>query len=112
MTDAGIRTTDAFSFLADEVGGVENIGFTRRDAYIFIQRIKRAKIELDGIGKIDYDCFGDVVIFDTSYRLNKYNLVCAPFIGVNNHWQNILLGVVFLFEETIESFTWVFTTFV
>ncbi|PKU62111.1 Protein FAR1-RELATED SEQUENCE 5 [Dendrobium catenatum] len=129
MTDAGIRTIDAFSFLADEVGGVENIGFTRRDAYNFIQKIKRAKIELgdtntlielfkerqlndnmfswdvqkdefdrllnffwvDAIGKIDYDCFGDVVIFDTSYRLNKYNLVCAPFVGVNNHWQNILL---------------------
>ncbi|KAI0519746.1 hypothetical protein KFK09_007205 [Dendrobium nobile] len=46
MTDAGIRTTDASSFLADEVGGVENIGFTRRDAYNFLQRIKRAKIEL------------------------------------------------------------------
>ncbi|KAI0512440.1 hypothetical protein KFK09_013079 [Dendrobium nobile] len=46
MTDAGIRTIDAFSFLADEVGGVENIGFTRRDAYNFIQKIKRAKIEL------------------------------------------------------------------
>ncbi|KAI0529376.1 hypothetical protein KFK09_001925 [Dendrobium nobile] len=45
-TDAGIRTIDAFSFLADEVGGVENIGFTRRDAYNFIQKIKRAKIEL------------------------------------------------------------------
>ncbi|PKU60072.1 Protein FAR1-RELATED SEQUENCE 5 [Dendrobium catenatum] len=129
MTDAGIRTIDAFSFLADEVGGVENIGFTRRDAYNFIQKIKRAKIELgdtntlielfkehqlndnmfswdvqkdefdrllnffwvDGIGKIDYDCFGDVVIFYTSYMLNKYNLVCAPFIGdlyrIRNKWS-------------------------
>ncbi|KAI0526901.1 hypothetical protein KFK09_002494 [Dendrobium nobile] len=46
MIDAGIRTIDAFSFLADEVGGVENIEFTRRDAYNFIQKIKRAKIEL------------------------------------------------------------------
>ncbi|PKU73402.1 Protein FAR1-RELATED SEQUENCE 5 [Dendrobium catenatum] len=137
MTDAGIRTTDAFSFLADEVGGVKNIGFTSRDAYNFIQRIKRAKIELedtntlielfkerqlndnmfswdvqkdefdrllnffwvDGIGKIDYDCFGDVIIFYTSYRLNKYNLVCAPFVGINNHWQNILLGMTFEFEN-------------
>ncbi|PKU84810.1 Protein FAR1-RELATED SEQUENCE 5 [Dendrobium catenatum] len=35
MTDAGIRTIDAFSFIADEVGGVENIRFTRRDAYNF-----------------------------------------------------------------------------
>ncbi|KAI0524535.1 hypothetical protein KFK09_003909 [Dendrobium nobile] len=69
MTEVGIRTIDAFSFLAFEVGGVENIGFTRRDAYNFIQKIKRATV--DGIGRIDYDCFGDVLIFYTSYKLNK-----------------------------------------
>ncbi|XP_028557088.1 protein FAR1-RELATED SEQUENCE 5-like [Dendrobium catenatum] len=45
MTEAGIRTIDAFSFLTYEVRGVENIGFTRRDAYNFIQKIKRVKIE-------------------------------------------------------------------
>ncbi|KAL0926229.1 hypothetical protein M5K25_002441 [Dendrobium thyrsiflorum] len=149
MTEAGIRTVDAFSYLADEVGGVKNLGFLKMDAYNFIQKEKRSKIEfgdtnaliqlfkdrqvddnmfawdvqfdefdsllifflVDGMSRIDYDYFGDVVIFDTSYRLNKYNLVCAPFVGVNNHWQNILLGVAFLSEETIESFTWLFTTF-
>ncbi|KAL0916162.1 hypothetical protein M5K25_013652 [Dendrobium thyrsiflorum] len=149
MTEAEIRTVDAFSYLANEVGGVENLGFLKMDAYNFIQKEKRSKIEfgdtnaliqlfkdrqvddsmfawdvqfdefdsllnffwVDGMSRIDYDCFGDVVIFDTSYRLNKYNLVCAPFVGVNNHWQNILLGVAFMSEETIESFTWLFTIF-
>ncbi|PKU74018.1 Protein FAR1-RELATED SEQUENCE 5 [Dendrobium catenatum] len=110
MTEAGIRTIDAFSFLVDEVGSVENIRFTRRDAYNFIKKIKEQRLNVDGIGRIDYDCFDDVVIFYTSYRLNNYNLVCAPFIGVNNHLKNILLGVAFLSEETIESFMWVFTT--
>ncbi|XP_028557216.1 protein FAR1-RELATED SEQUENCE 5-like [Dendrobium catenatum] len=112
MTDAGIRTIDAFTYLADEVGGREHVGFLRRDAYNFVQRNRRCKIETgdtnslieifknransdnmfvwevqydeedrlmnffwdDGVGRIDYDCFGDVIIFDTSYRLNKYNL--------------------------------------
>ncbi|PKU82121.1 Protein FAR1-RELATED SEQUENCE 5 [Dendrobium catenatum] len=139
MADAGIRTIDAFTYLADEVG----------DAYNFVQRNRRCKIETgdknslieifknrakndnmfvwevqydeedrlmnffwaDGVGRIDYDCFGDIIIFDTSYRLNKYNLACAPFVGVNNHWQNVLLGVAFLSEETVESFTWLFRTF-
>ncbi|PKU67575.1 Protein FAR1-RELATED SEQUENCE 3 [Dendrobium catenatum] len=55
----------------------------------------------DGVGRIDYDCFGDVIIFYTSYRLNKYNLACAPFVGVNNHWQNVLFMVAFLSEEII-----------
>ncbi|KAL0919012.1 hypothetical protein M5K25_011077 [Dendrobium thyrsiflorum] len=32
MTEAGIRTIDAFTYLADEVGGLENVGFSKRDA--------------------------------------------------------------------------------
>jgi len=40
ITDVGIRTIDAFSFLANEVGGVANIGLIRRDAYNFIQKTK------------------------------------------------------------------------
>ena len=39
----------------------------------------------DGNFKVDYDCFGDVVVFYTTYRTNKYNMICAPIVGVNNH---------------------------
>ncbi|KAK8935717.1 Protein FAR1-RELATED SEQUENCE 7 [Platanthera zijinensis] len=66
---------------------------------------------IDGRSKIDYDCFGAVIIFDTTYRLNKYNLACAPFIAVNHHMQNIFVGGAFIATETIESFCWVFETF-
>ncbi|KAL3828181.1 hypothetical protein ACJIZ3_016983 [Penstemon smallii] len=65
----------------------------------------------DGISKLDGDCFGDVVIFDTTFRTNKYNMVCAPFVGINHHWQNVLLGCAFLLDETTSSFTWVFEAF-
>ena len=54
----------------------------------------------DGRSRIDYDMFGDVVIFDTTYRTNKYNLICAPFVGVNHHWQNVMFGCAFLLDET------------
>ncbi|PKU81961.1 hypothetical protein MA16_Dca003978 [Dendrobium catenatum] len=46
MTDAGIRTVDAYAYLAEEVGGCENVGFSKRDAYNFIQKEKRARIEI------------------------------------------------------------------
>ncbi|PKU83521.1 Protein FAR1-RELATED SEQUENCE 5 [Dendrobium catenatum] len=128
MSEVGIKIVDAFTYISDEVGGVGNLGFTKRDAYNYIQKEKRAKIEtrdtnsliklfkewaiddmfawdvqtdeddcllnffwVYGLGRIDYDCFGDVIIFDISYSLNKYNLAYAPIVGVNNHWQNILL---------------------
>ncbi|WJX12924.1 hypothetical protein P8452_03374 [Trifolium repens] len=65
----------------------------------------------DGKSKVDCDCFGDVVIFDTTYRTNKYNLICAPFVGVNHHWQNAMFGCALLLDETAVSFTWLFKAF-
>ncbi|XP_020592540.1 protein FAR1-RELATED SEQUENCE 5-like [Phalaenopsis equestris] len=150
MTGSGIRATHAYNFIATEVGGVENLECTKRDAFNFIQRERRERIEQgdvnaliqlfmerqsgdsmfawdfqtdesgrltsifwsDGLCRLDYDCFGDVIIFDTSYRLNKYNLCCAPFVGVNHHWQNVLFGVGFLSDETTESFMWLFKSFI
>ncbi|XP_020586752.1 protein FAR1-RELATED SEQUENCE 5-like [Phalaenopsis equestris] len=66
----------------------------------------------DGSCRLDYDCFGDVIIFDTSYHLNKYNLCCAPFVWINHHRQNVLFGVGFLSDEMIKSFKWLFKTFI
>lgn len=65
----------------------------------------------DGRSRIDYDYFGDVVIFDTSSRTHKYNLVCAPFVGVNHHGKNVLFGCVVLLDESSATFTWLFETF-
>ncbi|XP_059669506.1 protein FAR1-RELATED SEQUENCE 5-like [Cornus florida] len=65
----------------------------------------------DGRSKFDYDCFGDVAVFDTTYRTNKYNMIFAPFVGVNHHLKNILFGCAFLLDETTDSFVWLFETF-
>ncbi|KAL0904238.1 hypothetical protein M5K25_026321 [Dendrobium thyrsiflorum] len=45
MTKARIRTVNVFSYLVEEVKGVENVGFSKRDAYNFIQKKKRANIK-------------------------------------------------------------------
>ena len=65
----------------------------------------------DGRSRVDHDCFGDVVVFDTTYHTNKYNLICAPFVGVNHHWQNVMFGCTFLLDETTDSFKWLFKSF-
>ena len=36
----------------------------------------------DSQSQIDYAAFGDVVIFDSTYRTNKYNMPFVPFVGV------------------------------
>ncbi|KAG2614963.1 protein FAR1-RELATED SEQUENCE 5-like isoform X1 [Panicum virgatum] len=65
----------------------------------------------DGRSRVDYDSFGDVVMFDTSHRTNKYNMICAPFVGVNHHRQNVMFGCAFLLDESPASYEWLFKSF-
>ena len=38
-------------------------------------------------------------------------MICAPFVGVNHPWKNVLFGYAFLLNETTVSSTWLFETF-
>ncbi|KAK9985987.1 hypothetical protein SO802_030938 [Lithocarpus litseifolius] len=148
MVNAGISTKNTYLYLTEEVGGSENVGFTKKycynhvntkkmstisagDAQSLLNHFKKRQIEdhmffytvqvdqetrmnffwRDGRSKVDYDCFGDVVVFDTTYRTNRYNLICAPFVGVNHHWQDVIFGCAFLLDETTTSFKWLFKSF-
>ncbi|KAK1267428.1 Protein FAR-RED IMPAIRED RESPONSE 1 [Acorus gramineus] len=62
----------------------------------------------DGEARKAYANFGDVVVFDTTYSTNKYSLICAPFTGVNHHFQSINFGCGLLKDEKIDSFLWLF----
>ncbi|XP_021727222.1 protein FAR1-RELATED SEQUENCE 5-like [Chenopodium quinoa] len=59
----------------------------------------------------DYKIYGDVTVFDTTYRTNRYILICAPFVGINNHWKNTMFACSFIGDETTDSFVWLFETF-
>ncbi|KAL8551639.1 hypothetical protein ACS0TY_000642 [Phlomoides rotata] len=50
----------------------------------------------DSMVQEDFGIYGDVMVFDTTYKTNKYDLICAPFVGVNNHLENIMFGNTFL----------------
>ncbi|XP_055961887.1 protein FAR1-RELATED SEQUENCE 5-like [Mercurialis annua] len=65
----------------------------------------------DGRSIIDYQHFGDVVCFDTTYKTNAYGRPFAPFVGVNQHKKSIIFGAALLYDETISSFKWLFETF-
>lgn len=65
----------------------------------------------DGISKTAYSQFGDVLIFDVTYRTNKFKLPFARFVGVNHHCQSILFGAALLEDETEQTFVWLFKQF-
>ena len=56
----------------------------------------------------DYVLFGDLVVFDTTYRMNKYDMICTPFVGMNHHSKNVMFDCGFFMNEKIEYFVWLF----
>ncbi|KAK8939271.1 Protein FAR1-RELATED SEQUENCE 5 [Platanthera zijinensis] len=61
--------------------------------------------------RIDYDIFGDVITFDTTFSTNKEYRPFGVFIGFNHHRGLIVFGAALLYDETAESFAWLFETF-
>ncbi|XP_043705434.1 protein FAR1-RELATED SEQUENCE 12-like [Telopea speciosissima] len=65
---------------------------------------------VDSRARKQYKNFGDVIVFDTTYKKNKYKFPFAPFTGVNHHMQSTLFGCGLIADETKESFIWLFKT--
>ncbi|CAN6181097.1 unnamed protein product [Urochloa humidicola] len=65
----------------------------------------------DATCRKNYSHFGDLVSFDSTYSTNEYNMIFTPFTGVNHHKANVLFGAALLSNEKIESYTWLFKTF-
>lgn len=55
-----------------------------------------------------YQRFGDVVVFDTTYKINAYEMPFGIFVGVNNHGKTVLFGCALLRNETTSAFQWLF----
>jgi hypothetical protein len=60
---------------------------------------------------MDYKCFGDVMSFDTTFQTNKFEMPFALILGANHHKRTVIFGAALLYSETIESFVWLFETF-
>jgi hypothetical protein len=84
----------AFRFDLDPEGRIKNLIWT------------------SGRSRRQYSCFGDVVVFDTTYTTNLYKMPFGLFVGVNNHFQTVIYAGILMSEETIEGFNWAYTEFV
>ena len=61
--------------------------------------------------KSDYLLFGNLFVFDTTCRTNHYEIICIPFVCMNHHAKHVMVGCGFLMNEKVESFVWLFETF-
>ncbi|CAL5426431.1 unnamed protein product [Camellia sinensis] len=60
---------------------------------------------------MDYGKFGDVVAFNTTYKLDRENRPFVLFIGFNNHQETIVFGAALMYDDTVDSYVWLFQTF-
>ncbi|XP_029154138.1 protein FAR1-RELATED SEQUENCE 4 [Arachis hypogaea] len=120
------------------------MGFTKKDAYNYIEKTKQEKTVIgdanaaiiylerkavsdpmcmarynltdknmlanlfwaDGGSRVDYQHFGDVLSFDSTYKKNKYRRPLVIFSGSNNHKQTTIFGFGLVLDESIGLYTW------
>ncbi|KAK0571085.1 hypothetical protein LWI29_010716 [Acer saccharum] len=142
-----IRGCQTFEYMVDQKGGYSKIGFTQKDMYNKIAKLRRSKaFESDSQAAIsyleskafteanfycrfntddddrlanifwrdsnslfEYKCFGDVLVFDTTYKTNAYGKPLVLFVGVNNHSATCVFGAALLLDETFTSYKWALT---
>ncbi|XP_045791191.1 protein FAR1-RELATED SEQUENCE 5-like [Trifolium pratense] len=65
----------------------------------------------DSTSKLDYECFGDVVAFDTTYKKNRYGKPLVIFSGYNHHGETTIFVCALICDETAETYKWVLNMF-
>ncbi|XP_028064304.1 protein FAR1-RELATED SEQUENCE 5-like [Camellia sinensis] len=60
---------------------------------------------------MDYAQFRDVVTFGITYKLNNEHRPFGSFVGFNHHRETVIFGAALMYDETTESFTWLFQIF-
>ncbi|KAL6646750.1 hypothetical protein ACP70R_015444 [Stipagrostis hirtigluma subsp. patula] len=127
MRTAGIKQSEIFSFFEQWSGGAEHVPFLQMDCNNYIRNERKKYLETNDAQTLleylknkqaeDPSFFYAVQIdeenvsFDTTFQTNKFEMPFAPLLGFNHHKQTIVFGAALLYDESAESFVWLFRTF-
>ncbi|XP_058726869.1 protein FAR1-RELATED SEQUENCE 5-like [Vicia villosa] len=107
--DAGLQQRKSFDLMSKEVGGRTNLGFIRLDQKNYLRKKRQRSMVHGEAGYLLY--FGDVISLDSTYCTNSSHRPLAVFSGFNHHRKVVIFGAALLYDETIESYKWLFETF-
>ncbi|XP_027156377.1 protein FAR1-RELATED SEQUENCE 5-like [Coffea eugenioides] len=98
----------ALAFLLGKQRGDPNLFFKYSvDGHGRLNRLLWA----DSVCRDDYRCFGDVLVFDSTYNTNQYRFPLVVLCGVNNHYSTCIFACAFIVREGDEGYDWVISTF-
>ncbi|CAI0626359.1 unnamed protein product [Linum tenue] len=58
-----------------------------------------------------YEAFGDAVVFDTTHRVEAYDMLLGIWLGIDNHGMISFFSCVLLRDENVQSFSWALKAF-
>ncbi|XP_074356702.1 uncharacterized protein LOC141696459 [Apium graveolens] len=62
----------------------------------------------DSIGRRNFELYGDAISFDAIFDTNRYNLIFAPFTGVDKHDICVTFASCLLSHESVADYSWAF----
>lgn len=65
----------------------------------------------DSTCRFDYEYFGNVYAFDSTYRKNRYGKSLVIFSGYNHHGETTIFACALICDEIIETYKWVLNLF-
>ncbi|KAH6831579.1 hypothetical protein C2S53_018995 [Perilla frutescens var. hirtella] len=113
---ANISPMRCYRLFKEGVGSYSDVDCTGADFKNYARDLRAYIHGVDAqmviaLSRRNYAAFGDVVSFDSTYSLNMYNMIFAPFTGKDNHGKCVCFGASLLSDEDNESYSWVFEKF-
>nr|XP_017245913.1 PREDICTED: protein FAR1-RELATED SEQUENCE 5-like [Daucus carota subsp. sativus] len=103
-----IGCSKAYGLMKEMVGGVEFFYY----AYELDETGHLTKLFwADAICRRNFEVYGDAVSFDATFDTNKYNMIFAPFTGVDKHEKCVTFAACLLAKEDVTHYKWVFDQF-
>ncbi|CAH9142792.1 unnamed protein product [Cuscuta epithymum] len=65
---------------------------------------------VDAKSRKDFVSFSDAVFLDTNYMKSNEKMPIVLFVGVNNHFQPMILGCALVADESKQTFVWLMKT--
>ncbi|KAK9677023.1 hypothetical protein RND81_11G116700 [Saponaria officinalis] len=121
-----VGPTATFRHVKEYVDGYENIGACLTDFKNFGREIKcfigLEDAQMKGFyyaydidqNKCLFRVFwadAEAVTFDPTYSTNRYDMIFAPFTGVDHHKKSVTFGASLMSRENEPNFKWIFTKF-
>ncbi|XP_074336801.1 protein FAR1-RELATED SEQUENCE 5-like [Apium graveolens] len=108
-----IGVSKSFSFSKEMYSGYANVGASINlnpyYAYDVDSDCHLTKLFwVDSIGRRNFELYGDAISFDATFDTSRYNLIFAPFTGVDKHDRCVTFASCLLSHESVADYSWAF----